>query len=198
MPNIQMKNLFLLILLSSTIASFAQATEKSTCVDTARYHINMVASAYPELEIKINGDWKIFPLIDERLERFDYECAEINFNGTGSMELLIRWSNAVYGSGGGSTIKRIQIWNLDNGTRILQEITSCSIENFGRGQDNPYYNVECRKDIEIQENTIIVHKKKCDSGGSATEDLPDPTLNCPLTTLEAETYLFENGQLIKK
>lgn len=166
-------------------------------MDTTRYEINSNTSNFPELKIKIDEEWKTFELIDEIAERFDYECEQVQLNGKDSKELVIRWSNAIYGSGGGSTIKGIQIWDLDNGTRLLNEITSCSDESFGR-HGAPSYLVECQKQIQIEGQTLIVHEKKCDTEWSNTDYVSDPTENYELTTLEEGEYVFEGDVLRKK
>ena len=186
-----------IIILLSQISSFAQSTEKDNCFDTTRYEVKANISYFPELRIKINGEWKTFELIDERAQRFDYKCEVVQLNGKGSKELVIRWCNAIYGTGGGLTTKGIQIWDLDSGTRLLNEIISCSDENFGR-HGNPSYFVECQKQIEFINQTVKIYKRTCSTEWSDIKDVPDPTLNCTLTTYDEGEYVFVNGELKKK
>ena len=193
-----MKEIFIIIIfLFSQIEFYAQSKEKDNCFDIARYEIKSNISYFPELKIKMNGEWKTFELIDERAERFVYEYEEIQLNGKGSKELVIRWSNAVYGSGGGSTTKGIQIWDLDSGTRLLNEIVSCADQNFGRHGASSYI-VECQKQIQIEGRTIIVYEKNCKTEWSNTEEVSDPTLNCELTKLEEGEYTIVNDKLKRK
>ncbi len=190
------KIIAIIIILISQIDSYAQSTEQDNCCDTTRYEVKSNILYFPELKIKIDEEWKTFDLLDERAMRFDYKCEEIELNGKGSKELVIRWSNAIYGTGGGLTTKGIQIWDLDNGTRLLNEIISCSDENFGR-HENPSYFIECQKQIHIKDRTIIVYDKNCKTEWSNTEEVPDPTLNCELTKLKGE-YTFVDDKLKRK
>ncbi|MCH8534495.1 MAG: hypothetical protein LAT51_05440 [Flavobacteriaceae bacterium] len=193
-----MKEIFVIIIfLFSHIEFYAQSKEKDNCFDYTRYEVKSNISYFPELKIKIKGEWKTFELIDERAERFDFECEEIQLNGKGSKELVIRWSNAVYGSGGGYTAKGIQIWDLDSGTRLLNEIVSCSDESFGKQLSSSYF-VECQKQIQIEGRTIIVFEKNCKTEWSNTEEVSDPTLNCELTRLEEGEYTIVNDNLKRK
>ena len=191
------KIIVVIIILISQIRSYGQSTEQDNCFDTTRYEVKSNISYFPELRIKIDEEWKTFDLIDERAMRFDYKCEEIELNEKGSKELVIRWSNAIYGTGGGLTTKGIQIWDLDSATRLLNKIISCSDENFGR-HGNPSYFVECQKQIQIRGRTIIVYEKNCTTEWSDTEEVPDPTLNCELTKLEEGEYTFVDDKLKKK
>ena len=190
-----MKEIFIIIFtLFSLIEFYAQSKKNDNCFDINRYEIKSNISYFPELKIKINGEWKTFELIDERAEQFDYECKEIELNKKGSKELVIRWSNGVYGTGGGTTTKGIQIWNLDSGTRILNEIISCSDEKFGRNESSSYY-TECQKRIQIDNQIIKVFVKECKSEWSNTDEIPDPNSICRLTELKNGEYFFVNDKL---
>jgi len=190
-----MKEILIIIFsLFSLIEFYAQSEENENCSDIDRYEIKSNISYFPELNIKMNGEWKTFELIDERAELFDYESEELELNGKGSKELIIRWSNSVYGTGGGRTTKGIQIWNLDSGTRILNEITSCSDENFGRNEVSSYY-IECQKRIQIDNQIIKVFVKECKSERSNTDNIPDLNSICRLTELKNGEYFFINDKL---
>lgn len=180
------------------ITSNGQNFKASSCVDSSKYRLDGKLP-YAELEIKINNNWKSFRFIEETLGRFNCTCAQVELNDSGSKELVVKWSNARYGSGGGSTKQGIQIWNLDNGTRFLKEITSCSEENFGRHEAKGYL-VVCNKEIELIEKRLRVHEKKCKTKWSEAEDVPDPVSynSCSLTTLNKGIYLFKNGALKQK
>lgn len=193
-----MKEIFaFIIILISQIGIYAQSTEKVICLDTTKYEVNSTISNFPELRIKIDGKWKTFDLIDEIAERFDFECEEVELNGNNSKMLVIRWSNAIYGTGGGSTTKGLQIWNLESGTRLFNEIVSCSDESFGRHGATSYF-VECQKQIQIENGTIIIYPKDCKNEWSSNDEVSDPTLNCKLTTLEQGKYVLVDDELKKK
>lgn len=193
-----MKGVFVfIIILFSEIGIYAQSTEKIICFNTNTYEINSNISNFPELRIKIDGKWKTFELIDEKAERFDFECEEIELEKNSSKMLVIRWSNTIYGTGGGSMTKGLQIWNLDSGKRLFNEIVSCSDESFGRHGASSYF-VECQKQIQIEDGTIVIYPKDCKTEWSSSEENSDPTLNCELTTFEQGKYVFVGDELKKK
>ena len=188
-----MKTQFLLLFLGLQIHSYAQQT--GDC-DTTRYRI-MLYDAMVEIEIKTAGEWRAFSLLDSTGGQFTWSCEEAELNQTGSKELVIRWSHAVYGTGGGTTTGGIQIWDLDKGVRILDEVVACSEENFGRGQGKSYF-VHCQKEVIIQNGVIAIAPKACGVERSEMENPPDPTLNNPITSLRPGNYVFEHGRLIRQ
>ena len=179
-----------------SIDSIAQESDKSSCSDTSRYRLNINSDSYSELEIKVRGEWKTFQLPEDFFSFSHYECQEIELNGTGSKELVLRWETSTRGTDYGSNIGGIQIWNLDNGTKLLDEINYCSEECMGKSE--PSYFIACQKKIQIIDNAIIVHRKSCNAEWSEVDNVPDPTSYCSLSTLEEGTYYFENGNLKKK
>lgn len=192
-----MKKIFvLLLILFSPIDLLAQSLGTNNCFNADRYKFREDI-LYPEIEIKVRGKWETFRLLDEIADLFQYECEEIELNGYGSKELVIRWSNALYGSGGGTTTKGVQIWDLDSGIRLLNEIVSCSEEIFPRDGAS-YYFVECKKQIELINQTIKIYKKVCETQGEHNNDIPEPTSNCKLTIYDEGEYVFVNEKLEKK
>jgi len=192
---IEMKE-FLIVTISllTQLGSYGQSVDTVVCSDTTQYEVFTNDADFPALRVYIEHEWKTFILIEELADQFSYDDEQIQLNGTGSCELVIRWRNSMYGSGGGSVIEGVQIWDLDNGINIFNEIVSCSDESFGR-HESPSYLIECQKKIEITNNTLIISEKSCDIEWSETEDIPDPTENCELTAYDAGTYVFRNGKL---
>ena len=186
-----------MIILLLQIYCYAQLPDTDNCSLNSRYKIEYNNGNYPEIKIEMKGEWKNFEILDERALDFNYICLEVELDGEDSKELVIEWSNAIYGSGGGSTIKGIQIWDLNNGIKLLNEVVSCSIESFGRFDNKPYL-IECEKVIEILDHKIIVNQKHCKISRTDVDNVPDPALNCQLTALEEGRYFFANGELKKK
>lgn len=184
------------LLLAGLFVSMISHAQESACESSA-YRIHSSSSLFPQLEIKVDGVWKFFPLTDEHPENFHFECREAELSGSGSAELVIIWSNAVYGSGGGTIVEGIQIWDLDAGKRLFNEITSCSDENFGRGGSEGYFSI-CKKQIVVSQSEIKINEKICHTEWSENEIAPDPIINCPLTALNEGVYFFRNGELIRK
>lgn len=194
-----MKGISIIVaILFFSIDSIAQKPDKLLCSDTTKYRLNFDSESYSsELGIKIKEEWKTFQLPEYLFEDSHYECQEIELSGSGSKELILRWETSMYGTGYGSNIGGIQIWNLDNGTKLLDEITYCSVECLGKSEEPPYF-VECQKKIEIIDSKIRVRRKSCMTKWSEADNVPDPTSNCSLSTLDEGTYYFENGNLKKK
>lgn len=191
-----MKKIFVLLLIMfSPIDLFAQSLGTNNCFNADRYKFREDI-LYPEIEIKIRGQWETFRLLDEIADLFQYKCEEIELNGYGSKELVIRWSNSLYGSGGGTTTKGVQIWDLDSGIRLLNEIVSCSEESFPRDGAS-YYFMECKKQIEFINQTIKIYKKVCEIEGAHSKDIQKPTSNCKLTIYDEGEYVFVNEKLEK-
>lgn len=179
----------------ASLASFAQVTNQPSCVDTTKYRLAPKESdTYGEIQIKVDGKWASFSIMDETPDMFEYRCEEVELNGSGSKELVLFWKNATYGSGGGFAFKGIKIWNLDNGIVLFNEIYSCSEESFGRHGSERFL-IEYRKNIEVSELSITVNEEEFLSEGSES-DLSSLGENCVLTDLKAGVYTLQNGKLV--
>ena len=165
-------------------------SEIKNSIETSKFRIDTKGAEFAEIEIRINQNWQIFSIIEEPLGSFEFECQEVEMNGIGSKELILKWSNSVYGSGGGTVTKGLQIWNLDNATKLLNEITYCSEESFGR-DGNPYININEKK-FEIKKSNIKVYKEKLVIENYNVMNLSD---YCKLSNIKSGTYKLKNGML---
>lgn len=148
-------------------------------IETSRFRINTVGAAYAEIEIFKDAIWKVYEIIDEPIGTFEFSVQERELNKKGTKELILFWTNRQYGSGGGSEMRGIQIWDLDRVATIFDEVNFCSTESFGDESRNGFVNV-CKKKIEIKNQYIVVGNQSCEYSGSSDFD---PLVNCKLTKL---------------
>ncbi len=189
-------SIFLFCTLVIQLSSSGQSNKKlnygndNSCVDSSSFRI-YAENGHAWIEIQINDKWETYALLDD-VSRFSYECQRLEIDGTDSKELIIKWSNSSYGTGGGIAQKGIQIWDLDSAIKLFDEVYYCSDEQFGRHGAKAYL-INCHKHIEVHNQKIIVAEKTCETEWNETDHEPDP--NCPLTTLDKGVYIFSNGEL---
>ncbi len=191
------KKPFLLVcLVLLTFLKVHAQTESYFCTppeDSSLYRIAIDWEA--NIEIKMNGEWKSFSVFDDNdIDHFGLDCERIELNHSGQQELVLHWERRYYGSGGGTVVRNIQIWDLDNGQRLLDEITYCSDESFGRHGDS--YFVYCQTPISPEEGGIRVNEKSCKTERSENGAGSDPTENCKLSGLSAGLYHYENEEWV--
>ena len=88
---IQMKELFIVtISLLTQFGSHGQSANTVACSDTTQYEIFTNDADFPALRVYIEHEWKTFILIEELADQFSYDDEQIQLNGTGSCELVIR------------------------------------------------------------------------------------------------------------
>ena len=188
------KALFFILFLFYGCAAFNQTIDKNHCSDSSKYRLDNLSSKYSEIEILVNGKWISFDFIEEIPQIFNYKCDELELTGDSIKELVIYWSNSVYGSGGGRIIKGIQIWNLNTVKRIFNEITYCSDESFGRGE-TPYSFIEYIKEIKIENGILIVNDKQKKINDSKKDKFELLNDFCSLSELIKGKYTLLNDNL---
>jgi hypothetical protein len=188
-----LKILPLVVLLTSCYCQLK--TEKTFYCDqieTTRYRIDTKGAACAIIDININGQWKSYDIISEPLGTFEFSVQEKELNNIGSKELILRWVNSEYGSGGGTVKKGLQLWDLDSATLLFDEIIFCSMESFGRGNGNAFINV-CEKKIEIINKTIMIEDQICE-----LDVQNDINLDCELSKINTGQYTLMDSLLKKK
>jgi hypothetical protein len=192
--SVAVKNQLLLIfLLFSTSILFAQE-HINQCIDSSKFVLTGDGYDYPELSIKIDDEWRSFPLFEEITDQFGCNCQLVQLNQIGSKELIIRYINSSYGSGGGSSSEGIQIWNLDSGIILLDELTACSEESFGK-HGGASYHITSQKRIEIQNETIIINAQEFITEWNNADYNPTLSDECKLIQLEPGMYNFAGNKL---
>ncbi len=174
------------------------STAVKECTEISKFRIiDDKGLAFPYIEIKVNGDWKTFNITKSAVGIFKFDYQEMEINGLNSKALILKWSNSVYGSGGGTNTEGFQIWDLENATKLFDEITYCSEESFGRNGNR--YLLSCQKKIKIKNKNIKVYKSTCSiEGNSQNDEIKTLMENCNLSELEPDIYIFRNKQLTKK
>lgn len=198
-----MRNNFILIFTLLLIQSCSSqsklkpdSTDISNNLENKKFRV-IDDSVFPYIEIKTNGKWQDFRIIENPAGSFECEYFVTKINGLDSKALILNWSNAVYGSGGGTQTKGLEIWNLDNATKLLDEIVFCSEESFGRN-GRKYYLITCQKEIKIENKNINVYKLKCETEQNKDDKIEILKDNCDLSTIKPDIYIFSNGQLKRK
>lgn len=166
-----------------------------TCGDTSKFYIN-TEGTYAEINIKVKDDWRAFLIMNETIGNFKYDCDLIDLYGGSSKELVINWSNANYGSGGGTTIKGIQIWDLEFGQKILGELVYCSEEVFGKEDIEASFSY-CKKPLKIKKQVIKVSETICNEEWGTRDATSEESFCCKVSSLQKGSYSIKNGAIIK-
>ena len=193
------KNVLFIFVLFFSILSYAQPLHgiRNCEMDSSRFYIDS-DGIYLVLKILIDSNWTDNYIVDEAFDYFELNCELIDFNGIGSDELVLNWKTSTYGTGGGSIFGGVQIWNLDNGVKIFDELNYHLQENFGRGEAIPWL-ISCEKKINITTNQIVVDTMTCKeewnkSNMTAKELIGDESYY--FTKLEG-CYKYQDGILKK-
>lgn len=186
------RKLFLFLLIISTSVC-AQDSKEQDYKDTLLFEINE-----NQLKLNINEIWKIFDIVEiDDIGGLEFESTPLTFQPSNIHALMISWSNSLYGSGGGLIVRGIKIWNIKNGELLLDEITSCSNESFGRF-DSDRYLVSCRKEIQVTDSLIKVSRIYCEEDWF-NQGFEYPNEYCNFSNLESGTYIInDKGELKSK
>ena len=186
--------LFTLTILSSLVASCTPKpvwVTGQTEIETPKYRLHDIDGAVrAELEINVEGTWKRFGIIDGRINSFKFEYLERELNGAGSKELVLKWKHSNYGSGGGNDTWGIQVWDIDTATRLLNEITYCAEQSFGRGGATAYIK-SVKKEITIRGGHILVAEYEYPDQSNVSS----PPLPYEVSRLKAGKYSLKGGML---
>lgn len=122
----------------------------------------------------------------------EYSCSLKEITGEGPKELIIRWTNKAYGTGGGREQKGIQIWSLKSRKRLFKAKTLCREESFGR-QDAEGYVVKCQRAVKIRKKEISIGGIKCEKEGEWEES----NASCFMDSIESGHYKVGSNGLVK-
>ncbi len=175
-----------------------QTDDKIDCIDSCNYCdlYNLTLDYKGPYIYLTNGNKNHFQILQEPTGLdYDISCEEVNLDNEGSDELVIFWENRVYGSGGGSTTGGVQIYNLDSGTRIFNELTFCSIESFHRPPSSPAYTMTCRIDIKITDMQIFIGRKRYEANWIESLNYQNGWEDDCISSLEQGVYSFSNDTL---
>ena len=184
-----------------TLTAQSLTKDKNDCIDSCNYcnlYNIIIDNHLPYIELK-NENQKHFQISQEPAGHdFDIKCDEINLDNKGSDELLIFWKNSAYGSGGGSSYGGIQIYNLDSGKRIFNEITFFSLESFHRPPTSPASYISCKIDVNITEMQISIGHKRFEARWIDSLNYQNGWETEYISKLNKGVYFFSNDTLKMK
>lgn len=142
----------------------------------------------PQLVIIHNGKASYHSLQEDmKGEEMKFECELRQLNDRGPKELILKWSIAIYGSGGGMNYAGLSIWDLEADSLLFKANTYCSEESFGRHGGERFLH-SCEIPIEFLENGIKINKRECQ--GFELETLEDLQDYCLLKDLKPGIISF--------
>lgn len=170
-----------------TILSFTALKAQEACADSSSFYIYH-GEYMPQLVIIHNGKASYHSLQEDmKGEEMKFECELRQLNDRGPKELILKWSIAIYGSGGGMNYAGLSIWDLEADSLLFKANTYCSEESFGRHGGERFLH-SCEIPIEFLENGIKINKRECQ--GFELETLEDLQDYCLLKDLKPGIISF--------
>ena len=185
---------FLLLFLFLSVRFLATAQDPPTLSNDISRYILYADGMYPELQALVKGKWRAYTLFDfEPNGDFSFEIKDVDLGENGSLELMIIWEDRLYGSGGGMVTKGLQIWDLEIGKRVFNEVILVMEEAFGKQDVNPYI-ISCQIDVEVIEGNLDISTEHCNGQWGLSSPLEAIASVGQQTFFSAGRYSYQNGQ----